>query len=469
MLFDVLNATDDERDALTRGANERIAGGGHAPKRLVLDLHDLGGDALELLAAVEESLLADDRLGPAVVLLTIDQYRKLPITYAERDLELVKVADQAAVVRALAERPHALVVCSRPPLDAEGRPCFTRWAAISWNRKTLVIEPADAIDRFAREGALPGLASVPDGHRLDALGLVPKPRLEGLPVGPELRSRMEALAAGTLELDPAARLGEALALGIVAASTDAERVRAALASAGLPAEQVTDAAGLERALARARLRAAPPTVLHVSGAWHLVNAEQPAALLGHPRVSVHTISAGPTALSRLAKAVAGRTAVDWELDPRLERAMDELDPARTDEGLAHARSWMAHGGHLVVGENVPCADGVERLRRLLAQPVPRAEQRIEWTRPVGRDGGTVDPVAHVCALSDPEELRQNVWSQFQPVGSTVWHGREEKLTVVWACRTGTVDNFTGYHGDFDERGCFSGSIWEGAAAAPASP
>ena len=198
LLFGVLNATDDERDVLTRGANERIAGGGHAPKRLVLDLHDLGGDALELLAAVEESLLADDRLGPAVVLLTIDQYRKLPITYAERDLELVRVADAAAVQSALAERPHALVVSSRPPLDAEGRPCFTRWAAISWNRKTLVIEPVDAIDRFAREGALPGLASVPEGHRLDALGLVPKPRLEGLPVGPELRSRMEALAAGTL-------------------------------------------------------------------------------------------------------------------------------------------------------------------------------------------------------------------------------------------------------------------------------
>jgi hypothetical protein len=200
----------------------------------------------------------------------------------------------------------------------------------------------------------------------------------------------------------------------------------------------------------------------------LVNAEQPAALLGHPLVSVDTSSAGPTALSRLAKAVAGRTVVAWELDPRLERAMDELDPARTDDGLAHARSWMAYGGHLVVGENLPCADGVERLRRLLAQPVPRAEQRIEWTRPVGWDG-TVDPVAHVCALSDPDELRQNVWSQFQPVGNTLWQGREEKLTVVWACRTGKVGDFLRYYDDLDEQGCFSSSVWEGAATVPAQP
>ncbi|MBK6580399.1 MAG: hypothetical protein IPG17_30405 [Sandaracinaceae bacterium] len=349
LLFGVLNATDDERDALTRGANERIAGGGHTPKRLVLDLHDLGGDALDLLEAVENTLLADDRLGPAVVLLTIEQYNRLPITYADRGLELVRVADAAAVQSALAERPHALVVSSRPPLDAEGRQCFTRWAAISWNRKTLVIEPADAIDRFAREAPLPGPSQRAGRPSSGRLGLVPASR-GGMPVGPELRSRMEA-RRGHPRARSGARLGEALALGIVAASTDAERVRAALALAGLPAEQVTDAAGLKRALARAQLRSAPPTVLHVDGAWHLVNAEQPAALLGHPRVSVHTISAGPTALSRLAKAVAGRTAVDWELDPRLERAMDELDPARTDEGLAHARSWMAHGGHLVVGEN----------------------------------------------------------------------------------------------------------------------
>ncbi len=141
------------------------------------------------------------------------------------------------------------------------------------------------------------------------------------PRGPDLR-RLVALADGTADGTPEPRLGEAQAWRIVAASTDDERVRAALVAAAVTVEPV-DRTALDRAIDRAGRR--PDRGAYATdGAWHFLNVEPPATLVDHPRVSVHRVEARPTALRRLHDAVKGRTALEMSFDPFLDDAVAAL-------------------------------------------------------------------------------------------------------------------------------------------------
>ena len=467
ILLDVLDATDAEREALLAGAAERLAGYGAA--RVVVDLHDLGRNSAAMLAAMDQTILTT--LLPAVVLLTADQWARLPMAYSERvdELKLVKITSDDEALEEISARSNALVLSSRPPRNpATGAVCFSRWAALAWERGQLTMSPEDAVGRFVRDGALPELPAVERAHRLDALGIEAQEPVNTV-VGPSLWRRLRALADGTLDAPAAARLGEARAYGIIGASTDDERVRAALAAAGLPTEEAVDAKALARAVARASLRPTPATVLHCEGAWHLLNAPTPAALVGHPRVHTHAAEAKTTALQRLAAAVAGRTATDWELDPLLEGAFLAVDPAGGEAAeLKHARAWLILGGHCAVGPDVAVADPLGQLARLLAHPAPAAELRLTSSRSDNYHNNFVI----VAPLSDPKTLTRDVWAQVPPVGQVVWLSRDAPLVIAWVGGNEKADGeqsaayLYGFDHDMRAKNFQAQSIWEAMAALP---
>lgn len=467
ILLDVLDATDAEREALLGGAAERLAGYGAA--RVVVDLHDLGGDCVAMLTAMDKTILAT--LLPAVILLTADQWARLPMAYSERvdALKLVKISSDDEALEEISARPNALVVSSRPPRNpVTGAVCFSRWAALAWERGQLTMSPEDAVGRFVRDGALPELPAVESAHRLDALGIEAQDPVNTV-VGPVLWRRLQALADGTLDAPAASRLGEARAYGIMGASTDDERVRAALAAAGLPMEEAVDTKALARALARASLRPTPATVLRCEGAWHLLNAPHPPSLVGHPRVHTHSAEAKTTPLQRLAAAIAGRTATDWELDPLLEGAISAIDPAGAEvTELKHARAWLIYGDHCVVGRDVAVADPLERLARLLAHPAPAAELRLTRSA-LKKDMANF---AILVPLKDPAVLERDVLAQVPPVGNVVWFHRDVKLVVAWVSGREKADGeksaafLYGLGWDTKAKEFQAQPIWEAMAALP---
>ncbi len=425
LLFDLLDASEAEREHVHAAAADRLAG--RRAARVCVDLHPFAGDAHALLAAVEDAVLAAPGATPAAVLLTPHQYRHLPLTYADlkEKLELVKVAGPAEAAAAQERFPRALLVATVPPRAADGTPDLARWAAIASEGGRLVIEPPDAVARFLADGALDALPDVPAAHRLDALGLRALDDPPAALDGPALRRRLVALAEGTADGPPATRLAEALAWGVVAASTDAERVQAALRAAGHAVEVVGDDA-LARLLDRAARRPARGVYVAEDG-WHLLNVAPPAALAGHPRVHVHRVEVAATALRRLHEAVSGRTAREMELDPRLDAAVAALDPeGREAAAFAHARAWLLHGG-LAPAADRPCPEPMARLGRLLAHEVPRAE--VRWRRLPDADEEPARDVL-VCAMADAAPLLDSVWEQVPPATAPFWHGRTTRVTAL---------------------------------------
>jgi hypothetical protein len=424
VLLGVLRADDAERQLLVEGAAAKLAS--HADARVVVDLHDLDGRVDAILNALVRDVLTDRRLVPVVVLVSPTQYGQIPMAFADQ-VRLIQVANDNEATREMAQRAAALVLSAQPPRDPDtGAPACSRWAAIAWDKARLSVEPVDAIAAFGEAGRLPDLPLVEPAHRLDRLGVAPSPLAKPLS-GPELRRRMLALAAGALDVPAGERLGEANTYGIVAASTDGERVRAALSASGFPPEEGVDPAGLERALVRAALRPGAPLVLRVGSDWHLLNTEAPEALRGHDRVVAHRFDARPTPLRRLAEAITSRSAVDWELDPYLHSAVAALDPGGQERpALNHARAWLVYGGHCHIGRNVRVPDGLSLLSRLLAGPAPVAEVRLTQV-----PTKTSSPIApRVYSLPDPSVLERDVWAQVPGVGEVQWHRRENRLVLA---------------------------------------
>jgi hypothetical protein len=466
LLFETLHADAGQRAALVEAATAKLAA--NAEARVVVDIHDQDGKVDAVLDALIRDVLTDRSLVPVVVLVTPLQYGQIPMAFAEQ-VRLVQVKSDADAAREIADRSVALVLSALPPTDADaGGPAFTRWAAIAWERMHLSVEPPDAMAIFARDGRLGDLRVVPSDERLDGLGIRPTEPAERL-AGPALRRRMLAIADGSLAAPAAERLGEAAAYGIVASSTDEERVRAALEAAGLPTEVPADEAGLNREMGRAALRPVPATVLRVGATWHVINATAPDALRDHPGVHVHRFDASPTPLRRLAEVAGHRSSVEWELDPHLHGAIKKLDPTGVEVAVfAHARAWIIYGGHCAVVPNAVVCNGPERLAELLAAPPPPAELRLTQLRTTD---GTKDGPS-VYSLADPSALESSVWAQVPPVGDVLWHRREERLV---AASIGQGRPMAEFHPEKHQprdmhtpkpKSPWEGSVWEGNLLIP---
>lgn len=437
-LFSALGADADERAILREAASTRL--GTVGGPRVVVALYDLPGSVPDMLAALLEQALAGSTLQPVQVLVSPAQYGQVPMAYAER-VRLVRVLSPQDASAEIARWPAALVLSAAPPRVAEDlSPDLGRWAAIDWVHDRFVLEPADAIAAFTEVGRLPRLPVVPESHQLERLG-VPAALPQTLLSGPALRIRLVELAAGTARGTASERLGEALAYGTGAASTDEERVEVALAAHGLPAAVTVDASALERALARAAVRQGPTQVLREGGRWYVLNGELPVALQGRPDVSAHRFEARPTALRRLAVAVAKRTAVDWELDPCMDQVLDTLDMDGAERrALLHARAWLVYGRSCPVKPSRPHPEGYANFVRLLLQPAPRAGVRLPTS--ISVDEGRTSfswatrPRNSQCARGllfsarDPSVLTRSAWAQVPAVGEVQWHSRDRTLVLA---------------------------------------
>ncbi len=349
-LLDVLGVPPAARPELLAAADRHLADGAqHPPARMVIDVTRWSGTtaAKALFESLRTQMVEPALVTPAVLLVTTSLHEDLPRSFDKIAGLRIVVADSDQgddpAQELLAD--GTLLASPTPATD----PSY--WLAIDFDEPCgrLVLEPADGLARFAREGKL---ALPPVEHDLATsvvdlpVASVPVP----VPGGPlevrrlMTRLRQESEAAGVSH-DPTVRLAIAKALGVVATSTLRDRidadVRAAIAGLGGQAPITATAADLERTLSRARRRPVGATVMRVGDEIHVVNPPDGQPGLAHPRVQVHRVAAPEPELARLRAAIAGWTVGDFEADPFLAGVIERLDPDGRDRlAFLHARAWL---------------------------------------------------------------------------------------------------------------------------------
>lgn len=384
LLLDVMEVPESDRAPIHAAAEELLMMDKDRPPRLIVDVTAYSGrvDARRLFEAVRTAIVEPRPMEPVLLLLTEVQYDDLPRSFDQHEawlrVEMVAAAVASARAAELASA-GALVASFRRHSPPE------RWLAMDVDLRTgrLVFEPADGLERFAREGSLPLPAVVHDLSHF--VGDDPIPQLDLAGLGPlEQRRAMVDLAsedhAERVAKDPVRRLATARTLGVTAAATERDRVEAELRSAvaGLGAATVStmDAESFDALLARARRRPQPPTMARVGDQIHVINPEAHQPGLDHRRVQLHRIDAAEPALTRLRTAVNRWTLGDFEADPFLDRLISRLDPdGHEHRAFVHARAVLLartlspQRGRLV-------ADWRAALERLLAHDVPPARLRL---------------------------------------------------------------------------------------------
>ncbi len=374
LLLDVLHATEPQREAVFRAADEILAASGPRPPRVVIDLGrwDAQRDAVEAIAvAIEDQILRVAELWPVVLVMTTAQFRWLPRTIEETNdrVRIEKEPDAAACearARSLATA-NALVVA---PWRHEP---FHLWAAFSWSQGSATFSPADAIVTFARDGRLAALT--PPDVSVAAIGVEPATTEKPvLPIdGVELREYMLALTSPTGALrikKPAAqRLAVARALGIDAAATEREVIDHEIATLtkllSMPLDERAGERGRDELIERALRRAVEPRAFRIGDEIHVVAtaASIAASVREHARARLHLIEERNPAVARLRAAVSELTNDDLVEDPLLEAVIRGLDPeGREVNAFAHARATLFRTNSIVVKR----APHVSNWREILA-------------------------------------------------------------------------------------------------------
>lgn len=394
LLGDVLGLDDAERAGARARAQELLAQRGVQAARLVVDVSGLTrGDeaAVQMFKALKQDLFRDDTLLPAVLVVTEDQYDRLPRSFDDHGerLRKVRVADAAqGRLEAVDLAGEGAVVASPWRFDPP-----SRWLALAWKDGALEMGPANGPEHLRAHGRLPS----PPIPRHDAAELLddgpPKPA--SLPKDPvRLRRLLDALGdeAATANLgDLPTRVALATALGIRASSTESERaeVAARRERARIEAEvaQVATAVGrvvqpgtpedLERALVRASRVRKEPVALRVGDEVHLVCGEDD-EVPQLPRLTLHRVAVKPTALERLKDALAEMTDDDLRDDPLLLGVVHRLAEGHADERklLLHARAGLVLAG-FDHADPAPVEDWRGALARLLEGQPPAAKLRVD--------------------------------------------------------------------------------------------
>jgi hypothetical protein len=158
LLYDILTVPTKDRERI-RTLAEKVC---QTAPRLIVDISAWSGPS-ELLATLfdelEQKVLRDCPLQPIALVLTEDQWARLPQKYAAlRALQQHRVAsevDGPSKAAALADG-DALVLAPWPfdPVD--------RWVAAEFKNNSLSFEPCDGLAAFAEHGVLPALPAVED-------------------------------------------------------------------------------------------------------------------------------------------------------------------------------------------------------------------------------------------------------------------------------------------------------------------
>lgn len=449
LLLDVMGVPDDQRGEILAAADRAMNASGEPPFRLVIDLTRWSRvtTAKQLFDAVRVQIVEPQLLQPAVLLLTDALYDELPRSFDTVKWLRPEAIDASDAASRVLELTGGGALLASPVCQVEPE----RWLAIDYRAdRALILEPGDGLARFARDGtlALPAvehdLASwvteaAPAGFDPTALDPIELRRLMV-----KLRDETEA---ERVDPDPRKRLAMARALGIVAAATPRDRLEAELriAAAGLGVSDVPAMPdGAFRALIdRARRRPSPQTVVRVGDELHCVNPAPAHPGLDHPRVRVHRFEPPEPWISQLRAAVADWTVGDFEADPFLVRAMDQLDPDRRDVlALLHARAWLLNARAVRPRSARPVDDWRTAVRAIISENVPEAMLRMAGLDPEqdaafhtlppdGRaavelpsiDGDTADRLRHVPSPSPAVPFGRAAPLQYARPRSDRWSGR----------------------------------------------
>lgn len=386
ILLDVLKVPEEARQSIHDAAEKLLANGGRRPPKLVIDLTAWTGEreAVEALAVtVEETIVSKTSLRPVAIIITDAQYRWLPRTFDD-------FGDALQVERVLG-REHArslaqeLATDSALVLSPWRFAVFDRWAAIGYKVGAMQVEPADALDRFAREGKLSGLPNVEhDAALLDGLTLatkVPEPPSEG----PKLRRLIEALSSPDLARDLRAEVGVRVAwaqrLEIKAAATEREAIesefRRLQKRIGLNVDAMEGAEGRrDQLLERAMCRVVSPAAFRVGDELHVVAPEGavPGEIRSHRLLRFHPIEHRVPALTRLRDALSDWTLDDLRDDPYLEHLLRTIGAEDRERiQFAHARASLLRARAIRPAAHEPLQNWRAGLEALLQDDPPAVD------------------------------------------------------------------------------------------------
>lgn len=390
LLLEVLGVPEAERDRVRAiAANVQRPG-----PRLVVDISSwpTRGEALDaLFTELRQKVLRESALKPIALILTDEQYERLPRSYdeqiAQKHLVIHKIAAAAEgpplVTGLAADDALVLAPWQFNPLE--------RWLAADFAKGALSLAPEDGLAVFTEHGVFPAIPAVE--HPLEAI-------CEPAPVTFQaakftaiqrrfwlytLASEAHTTAAFKNNKDiqiPGKRLALARELGAAATSTARERLDHELdqlavrigSALDLVVDHVDAAVHAER-LARASLRPTPAAAWRCADIIHLLNVDAP---LDHPRIVVHRPVAAVPALTRLLAHIADWTEEDHEADPSLARAVETLDPdGRERPAFLHARATLLWNALDDDPCTAPPSDRwAEELRAVLAADPPPASLRL---------------------------------------------------------------------------------------------
>lgn len=384
-LLDVMNVPEGDRAPIYAAAEELLKMDKDRPPLLIVDVTSRSGrvDARQLFEALRAAIIEPRPLEPALLFLTEVQYDDLPRSFDQHEDWLrVEIVAETEVPARLADPAcaGALVASFRRHVPPD------RWLAMDLDLKAvrLMFEPADGLERFARDGslALPAVAHDLAGF----MSGVPIPPFDPNGLGPlEQRRAMVDLGsedrAVRVEADPAKRLAMARALEVIAVATPRDRIEAELREAeaelGTPNITSMPSAKFAELLARARKRPQPPTIVRVEDQLEVVNPDPDQPGLKHSRVRVHRIEVPEPALGRLRAAIERWTQGDFEADPFLHGMISRLDPGGREQlAFLHARALLLRQP-LSPREGGLVEDWRAALMRLLVHDVPPAMLRLE--------------------------------------------------------------------------------------------
>jgi len=360
--------------------------------RLVVDMTPWPStpEALDALYSALRDDITSGPVRPILLILTDEQYERLPRSYdpmiAEGELRIERVATEDDARRAVMQSAREPLVMSSWRFDP-----IERWLAADFDGESLVLDPVDGLSGFADDGELDGIAEVE--HPLAEIAKGDSDAPPAQLKAPLLRACLMALAdeEKTVALiasnedfeDPEKRMTFAQRIGATeVTSLAAERREYELvglakeisSSLGLGVETVDDSEH-SLLLNRAGKRPRPPAAWRHGDSIHLLHADPPRE---HPAIVVHRPSPPEPAIRRLLRHIEPWTAHDYERDPALARAVEELVKDDADRiALLHARATLLWGSALPEPKPLERqVEWLEPLRRLLASEPPPAALRV---------------------------------------------------------------------------------------------
>ncbi len=400
----------------------------------------------EMFKEIKRVFLADASLLPMAIVLTEDQYERVPRSFDDLgdQLQLVAVSRSDAwnEVERLAQAA-SIVVSNRPLAD------WRRWLFAHRRHREFEFVPTDGLDRLRR-----GQPLFPDSVGHDLAEIVANEVQPAVPADdPVVQHRfraglgtedgvakLQAEFYGHTQWGPERRLAWARALGAPATSTKDERehwqrsfVRFTVERHGGTWELGDRPNRLSSRLLAAYHRPTANVGIAVAEEFHVLNPTPPLAdaLRGRTDVKVHVIPARAPAMSRLLSALAEQTVDERSADPFLEKTINNLSSANLERAIyRHAAANLIVSGALPKATTKFVPEWSEILSRTLSRNPPAARLRVSMASGAFAHLPGTGSAASFSFLARPEDATFNEASPLVPPIAPVVISRGDRLAGV---------------------------------------